>query len=110
MAGGVRGGKALKAILLGGAAGSFVTPDDLDLRLTFEDSKAAGVTLGSGVVMVFDEDVDLADIVLRIASFFRDESRGQRRPVPGRDRPAGGGAGARDRGSRERFAHRRAWR
>jgi NADH-quinone oxidoreductase subunit F len=77
MAGGVRGGKELKAILLGGAAGSFVTPDDLDLRLTFEDSKAAGVTLGSGVVMVFDEDVDLADIVLRIASFFRDESCGQ---------------------------------
>jgi NADH-quinone oxidoreductase subunit F len=77
MAGGVRGGKALKAILLGGAAGSFVTPDDLDLRLTFEDSKAAGVTLGSGVVMVFDEHVDLADIVLRIASFFRDESCGQ---------------------------------
>jgi len=76
-AGGVRGGKALKAILLGGAAGSFVTSDDLDLRLTFEDSKAAGVTLGSGVVMVFDEDVDLADIVLRIASFFRDESCGQ---------------------------------
>jgi NADH-quinone oxidoreductase subunit F len=77
LAGGVRGGKALKAILLGGAAGSFVTPDDLDLRLTFEDSKAAGVTLGSGVVMVFDETVDLADIVLRIASFFRDESCGQ---------------------------------
>jgi len=77
MAGGVRGGKALKAILLGGAAGSFVTPDDLELRLTFEDSKAAGVTLGSGVVMVFDEDVDLAHIVLRIAAFFRDESCGQ---------------------------------
>ena len=77
LAGGVRGGKTLKAILLGGAAGSFVSPDDLDLRLTFEDSKAAGVTLGSGVVMAFDEDVDLADIVLRIASFFRDESCGQ---------------------------------
>ena len=57
--------------------GSFVTSDDLDLRLTFEDSKAAGVTLGSGVVMVFDEDVDLTDIVLRIAAFFRDESCGQ---------------------------------
>jgi NADH-quinone oxidoreductase subunit F len=77
MAGGVRGGKDLKAILLGGAAGSFVTPDDLDLRLTFEDSRAAGVTLGSGVVMVFDENVDLTDIVLRIAAFFRDESCGQ---------------------------------
>ena len=77
LAGGVRAGKTLKAILLGGAAGSFVTPDDLDLRLTFEDTRAAGVTLGSGVVMAFDEDVDLADIVVRIAAFFRDESCGQ---------------------------------
>ena len=77
LAGGVRGGRAPKAILLGGAAGSFVTPEDLDLRLTFEDTRAAGVTLGSGVVMVFDEEVDLADIVVRIASFFRDESCGQ---------------------------------
>jgi NADH-quinone oxidoreductase subunit F len=77
LAGGVRGSKALKAVLLGGAAGSFVTPDDLDLRLTFEDTRAAGVTLGSGVVMAFDEDVDLADIVVRIAAFFRDESCGQ---------------------------------
>ena len=77
LAGGVRGGKELKAVLLGGAAGSFVTPDDLDLKLTFEDTRAEGITLGSGVVMLFDEDVDLADIVLRIASFFRDESCGQ---------------------------------
>ena len=77
LAGGVRGGRPLKAILLGGAAGSFVTPDDLDLPLTFEDSRAAGVTLGSGVVMVFDDTVNLVDIVLRIAAFFRDESCGQ---------------------------------
>jgi NADH-quinone oxidoreductase subunit F len=77
LAGGVRQGKPLKAVLLGGAAGSFVTPDDLDLKLTFEDTRAEGVTLGSGVVMAFDEDVDLPDIVLRIAAFFRDESCGQ---------------------------------
>ena len=77
MAGGVRDGRALKAILLGGAAGGFVTPDDLDLPLSFEGAREAGVTLGSGVVMVFDEDVDLVEIVLRIAAFFRDESCGQ---------------------------------
>ena len=77
MAGGVRGGHDLRAILLGGAAGAFVTPDELDLPLTFEDARAAGVTLGSGVVMVFDDQVDLRDIVLRIAAFFRDESCGQ---------------------------------
>jgi NADH-quinone oxidoreductase subunit F len=75
LAGGVRG--QLKAILLGGAAGGFVTPDDLDIRLTFEDARAGGYTLGSGVVMVFNSDADLVDIVLRIAAFFRDESCGQ---------------------------------
>jgi len=76
-AGGVRGGKRLKAVLLGGAAGGFVGPDRLDARLTFEDARAGGYTLGSGVIMVFDEDTDLVDLVLRIARFFRDESCGQ---------------------------------
>ncbi len=77
MAGGVRGGRSLKAVLLGGAAGGFVGPDALDLELSFEATRAAGATLGSGVVMVFDETVDLVPILLRIAAFFRDESCGQ---------------------------------
>jgi NADH-quinone oxidoreductase subunit F len=76
-AGGVRGGRSPKAVLLGGAAGSFLRSDDLEARLTFEDARAGGYTLGSGVVMVFDETVDLVDTVLRIAAFFRDESCGQ---------------------------------
>ena len=75
LAGGTQGN--VKAILLGGAAGGFVTPDDLDIKLTFEDARAGGYTLGSGVVMVLNESVDLVDIVLRIARFFRDESCGQ---------------------------------
>jgi len=77
LAGGVRGGREMKAILLGGAAGGFITPDGLDLPLSFEGARATGVTLGSGVIMVFDEFVDMVDIVLRIAAFFRDESCGQ---------------------------------
>ena len=76
-AGGVRGGRPLKAVLLGGAAGGFVGPDKLDVRLTFEDARAGGYTLGSGVVMLFDEGADLTDACLRIARFFRDESCGQ---------------------------------
>jgi NADH-quinone oxidoreductase subunit F len=76
-AGGVRGGRPPKAVLLGGAAGGFVGPDTLDVRLTFEDARAGGYTLGSGVVMVFDESADLVDLCLRIARFFRDESCGQ---------------------------------
>ena len=77
MAGGVAGGRELRAVLLGGAAGAFVGPDSLDLELSFEATRAAGVTLGSGVVMVFDETVDLVPLLLRIAAFFRDESCGQ---------------------------------
>jgi NADH-quinone oxidoreductase subunit F len=66
-----------RAILLGGAAGHFVGPERLDLPLTFEASRAAGLTLGSGVIMVFDEAADVRDLLVRIAHFFRDESCGQ---------------------------------
>jgi len=77
LAGGVAGGRALKAVLLGGAAGGFVRADEIDLPLSFEATRAAGATLGSGVVMVFDDTTDFADILRRIAAFFRDESCGQ---------------------------------
>lgn len=77
LAGGVAEDRALQAVLLGGAAGVFVTPDELDMPLTFEGTRAAGATLGSGVIMLFDDRVDLGDILMRIASFFRDESCGQ---------------------------------
>ena len=77
LAGGVPGGRAIKTILLGGAAGVFVGPDALDTPLTFEATRAIGATLGSGVIMVFDETADLVDTLRRIAQFFRDESCGQ---------------------------------
>jgi NADH-quinone oxidoreductase subunit F len=77
MAGGLHPGRTLRAVLLGGAAGTFVRPDELDLKLTHEDTRVAKTTLGSGVVMVIDDSVDLKDLVLRIAAFFRDESCGQ---------------------------------
>ena len=71
------GARPPKAVLLGGAAGSFLRADQLDLPLTFEDAHAAGATLGSGVVLVYDESADLVAAVLRSAEFFRDESCGQ---------------------------------
>jgi NADH-quinone oxidoreductase subunit F len=77
LAGGLPEGRRLQAVLLGGAAGAFVGPEGLDVPLTFEGATAAGVTLGSGVVMVLDDTVDLAPFLLRIAAFFRDESCGQ---------------------------------
>jgi NADH-quinone oxidoreductase subunit F len=77
MAGGVPGGRPIQAILLGGAAGTFITPDEIDVPLTFEGTRAIGGSLGSGVIMVFDDTADMPDILLRIAAFFRDESCGQ---------------------------------
>ncbi|HEX4495723.1 MAG TPA: NAD(P)H-dependent oxidoreductase subunit E [Thermoanaerobaculia bacterium] len=77
LAGGIGGNGRLQAILLGGAAGAFVTADQLDVPLTFEGTRAAGATLGSAVVMPFDDSVDLRQILRRIAQFFRDESCGQ---------------------------------
>jgi NADH-quinone oxidoreductase subunit F len=77
MAGGLPPGRTMQAILLGGAAGVFVRPDEIDMPLTFEGARAAQATLGSGVIMVFDDTVDMTAILIRIAAFFRDESCGQ---------------------------------
>jgi len=77
LAGGVIGSGNLQAVLLGGAAGTFVSPKELDTPLTFEATRGIGATLGSGVVMLLDETVDLRVILLRIASFFRHETCGQ---------------------------------
>jgi NADH-quinone oxidoreductase subunit F len=77
LAGGVGGTGRLQAILLGGAAGTFVSPNELDTPLTFEGTRAIGATLGSGVIMPFDDSTDLRMILLRIAEFFHTETCGQ---------------------------------
>ena len=59
LAGGLPEGRELQAILLGGAAGAFATPDQLDVQMTFEDLRNAGLPLGSGVVLVIDDRHDL---------------------------------------------------
>ncbi len=76
VAGGVTGGE-LKAVLLGGAAGSFVGPDLFDMPLTMEATRAAGASLGSGVIMAFNEHTDFEAVCIRIAEFFKNESCGQ---------------------------------
>lgn len=77
LAGGVAGKKSLKAALFGGAAGAFATPAHLDVKMTFEDLRAAGLPLGSGVVMVFDETRDIRDVLKRLGRFFAHESCGK---------------------------------
>ncbi len=77
MAGGVAGKKKMQAVLFGGAAGAFATSAHLDVKLTFEDLRAAGLPLGSGVVMVFDETRDMRDVLRRLGHFFAHESCGK---------------------------------
>ena len=77
LAGGITGTGELGAVMLGGAAGVFVGEEHLDMPLTFEDSRARNATLGSGVILVFDNATDFRSVARRIARFFRDESCGQ---------------------------------
>ena len=77
LAGGLTGSGNLAAVLMGGAAGSFVGPDALDMPLTLEDTRDRGTTLGSGVVMAFTNEIDMTAVLVRIAEFFRNESCGQ---------------------------------
>ena len=76
LAGGVTGG-SLEAILFGGAAGAFTTKDSLDVKMTFEDLSAQGLPLGSGVVMVFNDQRDMRQVFKGLAHFFADESCGK---------------------------------
>jgi len=66
-----------QAILIGGAAGAFATPDELDLNMSFEGLKSAGYGLGSGVVMVFNQERDLRQTLHQLAIFFAHESCGK---------------------------------
>jgi NADH-quinone oxidoreductase subunit F len=77
LAGGIRDGHDLQVVLFGGAAGVFATSDKLDVQLSFEDLRTAGLSLGSGVVMVFDQSRDLRDVLKRLARFFAHESCGK---------------------------------
>jgi len=77
MAGNVAYNKKLQSILFGGAAGAFAVPEQVDVKMTFEDLRAAGLPLGSGVVMVFDETRDMRDVLKRLGHFFAHESCGK---------------------------------
>jgi len=76
-AGGVRSGKELRAVLLGGAAGKFVAPDQLEVLLTTHETREKGLSLGSGAVVVFDEDVDMKFVLHGLGHFFAHESCGK---------------------------------
>jgi NADH-quinone oxidoreductase subunit F len=109
LAGGLKQGRKFQAVLMGGAAGAFAAEKDLDVILSFENLSAAGLPLGSGSVMVFDDSANMRDVLKRLAHFFTDESCGKcypcqlgaRRQYEILDRAAAGRSIA---GDRERLA------
>ena len=77
LAGGLRDGRTLQAILIGGAAGAFLRPDEIDVPLDFQSLASVNATFGSGAIMVLDDTADMRGVLLRIARFFKDESCGK---------------------------------
>jgi NADH-quinone oxidoreductase subunit F len=78
--GGIKGGKKFKAALLGGAAGVFLSEPQLDVKMDFENLKENKAVLGSGAVLVMNEDTSIVDMLFSIAKFFAHESCGQCAP------------------------------
>jgi NADH-quinone oxidoreductase subunit F len=77
LAGGIAEGRALQAILLGGAAGAFVPLEHLDTPLVPSALAPLGLSIGSGSLIVFDDRVDMWEVTRLVAEFFAEESCGQ---------------------------------
>jgi NADH-quinone oxidoreductase subunit F len=75
--GGMKSGSRFKFAQVGGSAGGILGDDLMDLPLDIDQPMKKGVTLGSGVVLVADENTCAVDFLLQILSFFEHESCGQ---------------------------------
>ncbi|MFQ5639967.1 MAG: NADH-quinone oxidoreductase subunit NuoF [bacterium] len=79
-AGGVRGGKQLKAVIPGGSSSPVLTPDEIDVKMDYDSLAAIGSMLGSAGVIVMDEDTDLVRSLYVVTRFYHHESCGQCTP------------------------------
>ncbi|MDD4312624.1 MAG: NADH-quinone oxidoreductase subunit NuoF [Eubacteriales bacterium] len=75
--GGVRDGKAFKAVQIGGPSGGCLTTEDLDLPLDFDSLKKAGAMIGSGGLVVMDEDTCMVEVARFFMHFTQNESCGK---------------------------------
>lgn len=79
-AGGLRDGKALKAVIPGGASTPMLSADQIDVPMAFETLKAIGSELGTGAIIVMDESTCMVEAARRLSKFFAHESCGQCTP------------------------------
>jgi NADH:ubiquinone oxidoreductase subunit F (NADH-binding)/Pyruvate/2-oxoacid:ferredoxin oxidoreductase delta subunit len=77
IADGIREGKELKAIQIGGASGSFITPGNLDITVDYEVMKEKGISMGAGGFVIIDENTCMVDLVRYYMEFIRNESCGK---------------------------------
>jgi NADH:ubiquinone oxidoreductase subunit F (NADH-binding)/(2Fe-2S) ferredoxin len=78
--GGIRGGKAFKAVQTGGPSGGVITADYLDTPIDYEHLQALGSIMGSGGMIVMDEDDCMVDVARFYQEFCVDESCGKCAP------------------------------
>ncbi len=76
VAGGMLNGKKLKAVIPGGSSCPLLTADEIDINMDFDSVAKAGSMLGSGGLVVIDEDTCMVDLARRIMHFYAHESCG----------------------------------
>ncbi len=76
VAGGIKDGKQLKAVVPGGSSCPVLTADEIDVGLDFDQMAKAGTMLGSGGIVVLDETVSIVEFALRVIKFYQHESCG----------------------------------
>src|SRR5580700_9120607 len=76
VAGGIKDGKQLKAVVPGGSSCPVLRADEIDVGLDFDQMAKAGTMLGSGGIVVLDETVSIVEFALRVISFYQHESCG----------------------------------
>lgn len=75
--GGIRGGKRFKAVQTGGPSGGFIPEKYLDLHIDFDELTKVGSMMGSGGVIVMDEDTCIVDVTRYYVDFLSKESCGK---------------------------------
>jgi NADP-reducing hydrogenase subunit HndC len=78
--GGMKGGKAFKAAQTGGSSGTIIPSDLLDVPMDFASMREKGAGLGSGALLICDEDTDIVDLAYVLVRFFKTESCGKCTP------------------------------
>src|SRR5664280_123617 len=77
IADGIKEGKEFKAIQLGGASGSFITAENLDTPIDYEELREKGIGMGAGGFVIIDENTCMVDLVRYYMEFIRNESCGK---------------------------------